>query len=251
MRIGLIGAGNMASALARGLAEPALVADVDRSRAEVLAAAIGGQVASSNAEAATGSDVVILCHKPPQLATVAGEVREHARAVVSILGGVPVAAVEAAYPDRPVYRFMPSIPVEVRQGVVCYAPGTRAAEGPEAEIRELFGRLGTLVQLPESSIDAATAVMSCGPAFYALVVEALVDAGVAHGLPPDVAATMAVETLGGTAAVLRESGNDTRDLRRRVTSPGGMTARGLAALERGGLRAAFEDAVAAVVGGGR
>src|SRR5437588_44449 len=162
MRIGLIGAGNMASALARGLGEPVVVSDVGR---------------------------------PPA--------------------------------------------------------GTRAGDGPEGEIRELFGRLGTLIELPEPLIDAGTAVMSCGPAFYALVVEALVDAGVAHGLAPDVAAKMAVDTLAGTAAVLRERGNDTHDLRRRVTSPGGMTARGLAALERGGVRAAFEDAVAAVVGGGR
>lgn len=251
MRIGLIGAGNMASALARGLGEPALVADVDRERAESLAAAIGGHAASSNVEAADGSDIVVLCHKPPQLAAVASEIRDHARAVASILGGTPLAALEDEYPDRPVYRFMPSIPVEVRQGVVCYAPGSRAADGPEAEVRELFGRLGTLIEVPEPSIDAATAVMSCGPAFYALVVEALADAGVAHGLTPEVAATMAVETMGGTAAVLRAGANDTRDLRRRVTSPGGMTARGLAALERGGVRAAFEDAVAAVVGGGR
>jgi pyrroline-5-carboxylate reductase len=148
MRIGLIGAGNMASALARGLGEPATVADVDRERAEALAAAIGGSVARSNVEAADGSDVVILCHKPPQLAAVAEEIRDHARAVVSILGGTPVATVEDAYPERPVYRFMPSIPVEVRQGVVCYVPGARAAEGPEAEVRELFGRLGPLVELP-------------------------------------------------------------------------------------------------------
>jgi pyrroline-5-carboxylate reductase len=251
MRIGLIGAGNMASALARGLGEPALVADVDRPRAEALAAEIGGRVAESNAQAAADSDVVVLCHKPPQLAAVAAEIGEGARVVVSILGGTPVAAIEDAYPDRPVYRFMPSIPVEVRQGVVCYAPGTRAADGPEAEVRELFGRLGTLVELPEPSLDAATAVMSCGPAFYALVVESLVDAGVAQGLAPDVAATMAVETMAGTAAVLRGGGNDTRELRRRVTSPGGMTARGLAALERGGVRAAFGDAVAAVVEGRR
>jgi pyrroline-5-carboxylate reductase len=251
MRIGLIGAGNMASALARGLGEPALVSDIDRTRAEALAKEIGGRVAESNEQAAAGSDAVILCHKPAQLEAVAREIAGDANAVISILGGTPVAAVEAAYPDRPVYRFMPSIPVEVRQGVVCYAPGTRAAEGPEAEVRELFGRLGTLIELPESLIDAATAVMGCGPAFYSLVVEALVDAGVTHGLAPDVAATMAVESMAGTASVLRERGNDTRELRRRVTSPGGMTARGLAALERGGVRAAFEDAVAAVVDGRR
>src|SRR4051812_24080803 len=198
MRIGLIGAGNMASALARGLGEPALVADVDRERAEALAAAIGGRVAESNRAAAEGSDVVVLCHKPPQLAAVAAEIREHAPAVVSILGGVPVASVEEAYPGLPVYRLMPNIPVEVRQGVVCYVPGTRAGDGPEGEIRELFGRLGTLVELPEASIDAATAVMSCAPAFYALVVEALVDAGVAHGLEPDAAGVMAVEAMAGT-----------------------------------------------------
>jgi pyrroline-5-carboxylate reductase len=91
------------------------------------------------------------------------------------------------------------------------------------------------------------ALMSCGPAFYALVVEAMVDAGVRQGLPPADASRMAVQTMMGTAAVLGENGLDTAALRRRVTSPGGSTARGLEALERGGLRAAFYDAVAAVV----
>ncbi|HEX8074553.1 MAG TPA: pyrroline-5-carboxylate reductase dimerization domain-containing protein, partial [Thermoleophilaceae bacterium] len=92
------------------------------------------------------------------------------------------------------------------------------------------------------------AVMGCGPAFFALVFESLVDAGVRQGLAPDLAATMAVESMAGTATVLRETGHDTRELRRRVTSPGGMTARGLAELERGGVRAAFDAAVAAVAG---
>ena len=91
------------------------------------------------------------------------------------------------------------------------------------------------------------ALMSCGPAFMALVAEALVDAGVLHGLDPDAATAMVVETMAGSAAVLRESGGNTRDLRRRVTSPGGSTARGLAALEQAGLRAAFEHAVTSVV----
>ncbi|MBV9212195.1 MAG: pyrroline-5-carboxylate reductase [Actinobacteria bacterium] len=250
MRIGLIGAGNMAGALARGLGQPAVVSDVDRRRAEELAQAIGGTVADSNAAVADEADAIVLCHKPAQLAGVAAEVGERAKAVVSILGGTPVAAVEAAYPDRPVYRFMPSIPLEVGRGVVLYAPGRRAADGPEEEVVELFrAAAGALVRLPESQFDAATAVMSCGPAFFALVAEALADAGVAHGLAADVAARMAVETMAGTAAVLDRRGDDTRELRRRVTSPGGMTARGLAALERGGVRAAFEAAVAAVVKG--
>ena len=250
MRIGFIGAGNMASALARGLGEPALVSDIDASRAQALAAEIGGQAVASNAELAAQADAVVLAHKPAQLDAVAAEIRDSAKAVVSILGGVPVAAVEAAYPDRPVYRLMPSIPVEVRQGVVCYAPGRLAGEGPEDELRDLFGRLGTLVDLPEDLIDAATAVMSCAPAFYALVVEALVDAGVRQGLEHDTAGRMAVDTLAGTAAVLSEHDLDTAGLRRRVTSPGGMTERGLNVLEAAGLRVTFDDAVAAAIGSG-
>ena len=251
MRLGFIGAGNMATALARGLREPILVHDLDRARAESLAGEVGGEALESNAAVAEAADAVVLCHKPAQLDEVAAEVRDAARAVVSILGGVPAAAVEAAYPDRPVYRLMPSIPVEVGQGVVIYAPGRLAAQGPETELRGLLDRLGTVVELPEKLIDAATAVMSCAPAFLALVVEALVDAGVKQGLQQEVAARMAVETMAGTAAVLRASGDVTRGLRMRVTSPGGMTARGLAALEAGGIRAAFDDAVAAASGGGR
>jgi pyrroline-5-carboxylate reductase len=248
MRLGFIGAGNMATALARGLREPILVHDLDRSRAESLAAELGGEALDSNAAVADAADAVVLCHKPAQLDGVAAEVGERARAVVSILGGVPLASVEAAYPDRPVYRLMPSIPVEAGQGVVIYAPGALAAQGPEGELRGLLDRLGTVVELPERLIDAATAVMSCAPAFLALVAEALVDAGVKQGLPAEVTGQMVVETMAGTATVLRDGGNDTRGLRTRVTSPGGMTARGLAELEAGGIRAAFDAAVAAASG---
>jgi pyrroline-5-carboxylate reductase len=249
MKVGLIGAGNMASALARGWGEPVLVSDVDHARAEALAAELGGEALGSNAYVADQADVVVLCHKPAQLEAVAADISGRARAIVSILGGTPIAAVEAAYPGLPAYRFMPNIPAEVGQGVLCYAPGTLASDGPEQDVLELFGRAGTVVALPEALIDAATALMGCGPAFFALVVEALVDAGVRRGLAPETAGRLAVQTMAGTAAVLREHSNDTAGLRRRVTSPGGSTARGLAALERGGVRSAFSDAVDAVVDG--
>jgi pyrroline-5-carboxylate reductase len=238
----------MATALARGWGEPVLVSDVDHARAEALAEELGGQAPGSNAYVADGADAVVLCHKPQQLAEVADEIRGRVKAVVSILGGVPVADVEAAYPDKPVYRFMPNIPAEVGEGVFAYAAGTHAAEGPEAEILETFGRIGTVVPTPEPLIDTAMAVMSCSPAFFALVVEALVDAGVRNGLQPDAAAQMAVGAMAGSAAVLRSGDFDTLALRRRVTSPGGSTARGLAALERGGVRDAFSSAVDAVLG---
>jgi pyrroline-5-carboxylate reductase len=247
VKIGLIGAGNMAGALARGWNEPALVADVDRDRAATLAEAIGGTVAETNAQVAEQADVVILCHKPAQLGDVAGEIRDSAKAVVSILGGVPVAEVESAYPDRPVYRFMPNQPVEVRRGVSCYVPGSRAAEGPESEILDLFGRVGSVVPVPEGQMEAATAIMSCAPAWLALVAEALVDAGVRHGLDAQQAERLVAQTVAGTGALLADAGVPPTELRRRVTSPGGLTERGTNVLEEAGLRAAFDSAVDAVV----
>ena len=248
MKIGLIGAGNMAGALARGWSEPVIVTDIDRDRAVALAESVGGSVAGSNAELAEQADVVVLCHKPPQLDEVAGEIRDRAAAIVSILGGVPVAAVEAAYPDTPVYRFMPNQAAEVRRGVSCYVAGTRAADGPEKEIVELFGRIGTVVPLPEEQMETATAVMSCAPAWLSLVAEALVEAGVRHGLGHEQAERLVAETVAGTGELLAGAGVAPAELRRRVTSPGGLTERGTAALEAAGIRDAFESAVEAVVG---
>lgn len=236
----------MASALARGLGPPLLVYDPDLPAAQRLAADSGAELLGSGAEVADRADAVVLCHKPAQLTQVASELGSP-RAVVSILGGVPVEAVERAYPGAPVYRFIPNIPVELRQGVLGYAPGSLAAQGPHTALLERFGALGAMVPLPDASMDTAMAVMSCGPAFLALVAEALVDAGVLHGLRREEAGRMAVETMAGTAASLRAADYDTTALRRRVTSPGGSTARGLAALERGGVRAAFQEAVTAAV----
>jgi pyrroline-5-carboxylate reductase len=251
MKLGLIGAGNMASALARGFGEPVLVSDIDHGRAQALAEGVGGEAPGSNAYVADRADAVLLAHKPGQLLEVAEEIRERAKAVISVLGGVKIADIEAAYPGLPVYRFMPNIPAEVGQGVFCYAPGSRAHEGPEDDVLDLFARAGLVVKLPEAQIEPATALMGCGPALFALVAEALVDAGVRHGIPPDDAGRLVVETMAGAAAVLREHGDDTKGLRRRVTSPAGSTARALAALEAGGVRRAFDDAVDAVVELGR
>lgn len=237
----------MATALARGIGEPVLVADVDSARAQALAGAIGGQALGTNREVAEQADVVVLCHKPVQLEEVALEIKDAAKAVVSILGGTPLAALESAYAGRPVYRFMPNIPAEVKKGVFCFVPGAHAADGPQDEILDLFRRAGTVIELPDAQFDMGTALMGCGPAFFALVVESLIDAGVRYGLQRDVAAVMVTETMAGTAAVIAAGENDPVALRRRVTSPGGSTARGLEALEQNGVRAAFGDAVTAVV----
>ena len=211
-----------------------------------LADAIGGRVAESNAGLAASVDMVVLCHKPAQLEEVAAEVAARRRQW-PVVAATPLARLEAAYPDVPVYRFIPNIPVEVGRGVFCYSPGTLAAEGPEQELLALFGRAGTVIALDEPDIEPAMALMSCGPAFLALVVEAMADAGIRHGLDADRATRLVVETMAGTAAFLDANGLDAAGLRGRVATPGGLTEKGLRTLEETGLRDSFDAAVDLVV----
>jgi pyrroline-5-carboxylate reductase len=247
MQIGLIGAGNMARALARGWGRPVLVADPVAERAQALVAEVGGEALAGNAEVAERADLIVLCHKPAQLEDVAREAAPHAKAVASILAATPLKDLHDAYPERPVYRFIPSLPVEVRQGAVVQAAPERQA-ALDASVGELFAELGTLVVLPDALVDVAMGLMSCAPAYVALVAEAQIDAGVRRGIPAAQSAELVVQTLAGTAELLRRRDNDTLAVRREVASPGGVTARGLAALESGGLRAAFSDALDAVLG---
>jgi pyrroline-5-carboxylate reductase len=278
MRVGFIGAGNMARALARGWGDPVLCSDGGSGRARALVEELGGEAFDSNLAVAERADLVVLCHKPAQLAVVAGEIAGTAKAVASVLGATTIEALRDAYPDTPVFRLMPNTPVEVRRGIVCYAAAPDARSAPDAasasgaadaprasdtpdapplsdapadlerQVLELFGRLGTVVQLDERLIDPASAVMAVGPAYQALVAEAQVDAAVRHGLGAAIAGQMVTETMAGTAALLEARGHDTLTVRREVTSPGGSTARGLAALERAGVRGAFQDATDAVLG---
>lgn len=247
MKVGFLGAGSMASALARGLGEPALVYDVQEDRADALAAAVGGEAVGSGGELAERADVVFLAHKPAQLEEAAEGVAGTARTIASIVAATSVDRLEEVYPGVPVYRFVPNIPVEVGRGVICYAPGTLAAEGPEAELLRLLGRCGTVIALDEALIEPAMALMSCGPAFVALVVEALADAGARHGLDPDQARRLVVETMAGSAAFLDANGLDAAALRGRVATPGGVTEKGLGLLEERDLRGDLGDAVDLIV----
>jgi pyrroline-5-carboxylate reductase len=251
VKIGLIGAGAMARGLALGWREPVLVHDVDAERARALAHETGGEAVGSNAEVAERADLVVLCHKPAQLETVALEVAPKARAVASILAATPLRRLKEAYPGRPVYRVLPSTPVEVRQGAVILAADEPQGPIIDSEVRDLFASLGTLVVLDDALVDTAMGLMSNAPAYYALVAEAQIDAGVRRGIPARQASELVVQTMAGTAELLRRREYDTLAVRRAVTSPGGSTARGLDALERGGLRAAFSDAMDAILGTGR
>jgi pyrroline-5-carboxylate reductase len=251
MRIGFIGCGNMASALARGWSDPVVCSDVDASRAQALAAELGGEAVATNAEVAAGSDAIVLCHKPGQLGDVAGQVDADGKVVLSLLGGVPIERVRGAYPGARVYRFMPNIAVAIRRGAIGLADDDAGDPQTFAQVRELLGRVGTVVVLPESQLDIVTSVAGVGPAYVALIAEAWVDAAVRRGMPAPVAEQLVAASLVGSSELLAGREMDTLGIRREVSSPGGVTAAGLRALERGGLRTAIQDAVDAVLEHGR
>ena len=256
MVVGLVGAGNMAGALALGWSaaetgpDGIVVSDLDAERARALAERTGARTAGSNRDLAEAADVLVLATKPAALGAVAEETRvtvhERDLPVVSILGAVSTSTIEQAYGEgTAVLRFMPNVAAEVRAGTFCYAPGSAIDAGTLRSLLDLFGLLGEVIPVEERLMDAATAISGCGPAFFALVVESLTDAGVKEGLDARQAAQLALTTMAGTAELLRK--RDAVSLRRAVTSPGGVTAAGLARLEEYKVRAAFGAAVESVV----
>jgi pyrroline-5-carboxylate reductase len=238
MVVGFCGSGSMAAAMARGLAgevESILFTDAGSGRAAGLAGEVGGEALKLNAELAERADVVFLAVKPAKLGDVALEL-DAAQAVVSLLGATPLEQVERVFPEaRQVGRLMPNLPVEVGRGVLC-ASGELADE-----LREVLARLGRVVELPDAQFDAATAVMGCSPAYFALVVEALAEAGANAGLDGELARELVVEALVGTGELLGK--RDPLDVRESVASPGGSTEAGLEALGREGAAEAFAAAV--------
>jgi pyrroline-5-carboxylate reductase len=245
MQVGLIGAGNMARALARGWGKPVLVSDSGSGSAQKLVDELGGE-RLSNVEVAQRADIVILAHKPYQLDQVADEIRGHARLVASVLGGTATSTLQAAYPDAQVFAIMPNTPVEVQRGAIVYAENPDADEQARATVLGLFRQLGVVVSVPENLYGAATSLSGVGPAYQALLAEAQIDAGIRLGLKPWDAENLVIETMAGTAELLLRRNRDTLAVRREVTSPGGSTARGLAALEAAGIRDAFQKAADAV-----
>ncbi|HET7416591.1 MAG TPA: pyrroline-5-carboxylate reductase [Solirubrobacterales bacterium] len=237
MIVGFVGSGNMAAAIARGWAgefERMLFSDSGSGRAQALAEELGGEVAS-NEEIARQADLVILAVKPGMLEEVAPGLGE-ARQVVSVLAVVSLERLEAAFPQADhVLRVMPNVGVEVRRGVLCVTGSL------DAEARAKLDLLGHVVKIADADFDEATAIMGCTPAYLALAVEALADAGAEAGFDPELARELVVETTAGTAELLRH--RHPAAVRKAVTSPGGSTEAGLDALDREGAREAFKAAV--------
>lgn len=234
--LGIIGAGNMAGALARGWGEPVLATDGGSGRAARLVAELGGEALTSNAELARRADTIILGHKPHQLQSIAAEIDASGKQVFSVLGPTTTAELQRAFPRSTVARIMPNTPVELRKGVSCIAKGGEAAI-------PLFERVGKVFVLPESQMNLATATIGVTPAYIAVIVEAMIDAASVNGLGPKLATEMFLETLIGTAHLIAAKGGDTLAVRRGVESPGESTVRGVAALERCGIRPLMQEAM--------
>ncbi|MFN2612398.1 MAG: pyrroline-5-carboxylate reductase [Solirubrobacterales bacterium] len=247
MKIGFIGSGNMAAAMARGWASAEdfdgsmLFTDGGSGRAAELAAQVKGEAVPDNGTLAATADLLVLAIKPAQLGTVAVGLTRPGKPVLSLLAATSLDTLEAALPGIPVLRVMPNLPVEVRRGVLCYACAEGVAGEIETQIRDLLSMLGEVILLDDDLIDAATAVMGCSPAYVAQLAETLTGAAVERGIDHQHARRMVNETIAGTAELL-----DSREalaLRRDVASPGGSTEKGLEALQRGGFTDALRSAV--------
>jgi len=272
-RIAIIGGGNIGEALLAGLLQSGrqvkdlVVAEAYPARAAQLAEKYSVRV-TDVADAAENAAYVIVAVKPDAVEGVVETLADAAadadsssveQVVVSVAAGVPTSFYEAKLPaGAPVVRAMPNTPMLVGAGITALSRGRFANDAQLAEVSEIFSAVGAVLTVPEKQMDAVTAVSGSGPAYFFLMVEAVVDAGVAAGLPRPVATELAAQTMAGAAAMLldrmTESGSgsvvgplDTSaaQLRASVTSPGGTTAAGLRELERGGLRSAVASAVEA------
>jgi len=239
MIVGFVGSGSMAAAMARGWVgefERTLFSDSGSGRAQELAKHLGGE-AVSNEEIAREADLVVLAVKPAKLGEVAPQLTG-AREVVSVLAITTLAQLGEALPEAEnILRVMPNVAVELRKGLLCAAGSATDRNWGKLAV------LGRMVEIAEEDFDAATAVMGCSPAYFALAAEAIAEAGVRDGLDPDLARELVADTALGTAELLRRQ--EGAEIRRAVASPGGATEAGLEALDREGARAAFAAAVEA------
>lgn len=241
MRIGFIGAGNMARAfgvaIRRSRPEAVILAsDVDAERLDEFTRAVAGaQAAGGNRDVADGSDVCLLAVKPQVLPSVYPEITHVRGLVISIAAGVRLAAIEAALPEARVVRVMPNTPALVGRMAAGYSIGLRVTAGDRELVASLLSSAGVAFELPEEQLDAVTGLSGSGPAFVARLIEAFTEAGIAVGLAPEVARDLSIATFAGTAELLSASGMTPDELVRMVSSPGGTTVAGRRVLEESPL----------------
>jgi pyrroline-5-carboxylate reductase len=253
-KIGMMGAGNMAGALIRGMLASKQVApeqirasDVRRERLSEIESEFGIKTHTDNRELVDWANLVVLAVKPQvmdrALDQIAGTIKP-GTLVVSIAAGVPIRALESRLPDTVrVVRAMPNTAAIVLAGATGIAPGSRATDADIDVTRALFDATGRSVVLDETLIDAVTGLSGSGPAYVMLMIEALADGGVKVGLHRDTALLLAAQTVYGSAKLLLDTKEHPGRLKDMVTSPGGTAIAGLHTLESGGLRRTLIDAV--------
>jgi pyrroline-5-carboxylate reductase len=257
-RIAVLGAGKIGEALISGLVssgwrEPAELWATSRrqERVDELSERYGVRATTSNAEAVSGAAIVVVAVKPQDIEVLLGEIGgllAEDQTVLSIAAAIPTSLIEGHLLARvPVVRAMPNTPSTVHEGIAGVAGGAHAAEEHLAAASEVLSHLGRVVRVPESQMDAVTAVSGSGPAYFALLAEAMIEAGILLGLSREISTQLVVQTMLGTAKQLRDTHTHPVELREMVTSPGGTTIAAIRVLEMAGVRAAFLNAIQAAM----
>ena len=261
-RIAVLGAGKIGESLIAGLlssrwCEPREIVATARSdeRVRGLTERYGVEATRSNADAVRGADVVVIAVKPQDIDGLLKEISGRIGAeqtVLSIAAAIPTTLLERALGEAvPVVRAMPNTPVTVHEGMAGIAAGAHADEDDLARAEEVLGHVGRSVRVSEDYLDAVTAVSGSGPAYFALLAESMIEAGILLGLSREVSTDLVVQTMLGTAKLLRDEKMHPVELREMVTSPGGTTIAAIRELEQAGVRAAFLNAIQAAMQRGR
>jgi pyrroline-5-carboxylate reductase len=253
-KVAFLGGGKMGEALISGLirsggrtADEIMVTNRREDRARELAGKYGVSATLDNAEAVQWADVLVLMAKPQDIEILLSQIREHVTPgdlVITFAAGVRTSFVEKHLPDDvPVVRVMSNVPVMVDEAMSVISPGSHAGEDHLAIAEELLGYVGKVLRLKEKHQDAVTATSGSGPAYFFLLAEAMIEACILLGLSRDVATELIIQTMLGSAKMLRDTGKHPVELREMVTSPGGTTIAAIRQLEEAGVRAAFLNAI--------
>lgn len=256
MRIGFLGAGSIAESLIRGMEEAGVVRGEqvqvsnrsNRDRLADLAERYGVQAAASRRRLVQESDVLVLACKPKDVEELLTEVRDQTRSgqvLLSLAAGITTGFIaQRVAPGLQVVRAMPNTSCQVGQSATAYCRGVGATQAAVDLVVAMLASVGQAVEVEEAQMDAVTGLSGSGPAYVYLMLEAMVEAGQAVGLAPEVARSLSIQTLKGAATMLEETGENPAVLRERVTSPGGTTAAGLQILGEAGFSQALVRAIA-------
>jgi pyrroline-5-carboxylate reductase len=255
-RVAILGAGRLGESLLRGFvgsgwraAEELVVTARRPERLAELHERYGVEATLDNAGAAAGSPLVILAVKPQDIRALLGEIApaiDAVQTVLSVAAGVTTSLIESHLPEGArVVRAMPNAPALVDEGIAGICAGAHSRDADLALAEEALGHVGSVVRVAEDDMDAVTAISGSGPAYFALLAEAMIEAGLLLGLSRAVSTKLVVQTMFGSARLLRDEQMHPVELREAVTSPGGTTTRAIRELERSGVRAAFLNAITA------